>query len=420
MRNFIIGGSIAALSCAQKLKELEKDSEVTILSDEEERPYARVLLPYILSGEVKESDAELEIPQGITFLARKRVKEVIADEKEIVTEEEKFKFDKLLISSGAKAKTSSFEGGPCNLVFTVRNLSDIRTIKEKLGEARRKKVIIFGAGLIGMEMGEAIRKIGYDPVFLVSSRRILSTILDNKGSEILRKDLRKKGIEFHFGEDIKKAQEDGEGIIVQTKSRRKFKGSLLIVGKGFSPNIEFLSSSGIETETGILVNEFLETNKKGIFAAGDVCQGYDKVQKGKRVNALWPVAVEQGKTAAVNMLYSNTPYKGSVSRNIITAFGNTIFAAGLSTKEGKKEEFEIYQRIEGRKYSKVVLREGKLVGAIFMNVEIDTGVYLFAIENELEVLKLKDVLLSGLLSYAHFYPPLYVKPKRIFFSPFMA
>jgi NAD(P)H-nitrite reductase large subunit len=251
-------------------------------------------------------------------------------------------------------------------------------------------------------MGDAFRKLGYKPIFLVSSNMVLSQILDEMGSEILQQDLKDKGIEIYFGEDIVRVKTEREGLSTETQSGREFKGALLIIGKGTSPNINFLSSSGIEVDRGILVDELLKTNREEIFAAGDVCQGYDIVHRNKRVNALWPVAIEQGRNAAMNMTRFHIRYKGSVARNILTAFGNTLFTAGLSSS--RDNGLEIYYRKKLRRYSRIVLRDGKLVGAIFLNVEINPGVYISAIERELDVHKLKDVLLSGSLSLAHLYP----------------
>ena len=397
MKYLIIGGSIAGLSCARKTRELEKDSEVVVLS-EEGRPYAKMALPYLLEGE---RDIWLEVPAGVEFLGNKKVTNISPDEKKVITEQgEEFIFDKLLVASGAGAAVSEFEGSASPAVFTVRNLSDIQGIQNRLKKARKKKVIISGAGLVSMEMGDAVQKLGFTPLFLISSQKVFSMILDDAGSEVVTKDLKEKGAEIHFGESIKVIETRGEEVVVETQSGKEFTGDVVIIGKGASPNTAFLASSGIEVDRGVIVNDFLETNKKGIFAAGDVCQGYDMVYEEKRVNALWPVAIEQGEHAAMNMTHFRIPYKGSVARNIVTAFGNTIFTAGLS----RGNELETYQRREKKSYSKIVVRDGRLVGAIFINVDIDPGAYLFAIERKAEVTGLKDVLLSGSLSYPHLFP----------------
>lgn len=400
MRYLIIGSSVAGLVCAKKIKELQKDSEVTILSREETKPYAKMTLPYLLSGEAEEDDVQLEVPHGVKLLLHKPAEQIFPHKKIVATADGKeLRFDRLLISSGARAVTLDSEGSDSPRVFTVRDLSDIRKMKTALARSRGYKVIISGAGLVSIEIGEALSKLGYQPIFLASSNKVLSQILDADGSEILRKALVESGAELHFGENVQRVRDDRNGIIVQTEAGREYRGILFVVGKGVSPNIEFLSSSGIVVNRGILVNAFLETNKSDIFAAGDVCQGYDIVHRRRKVNALWPVAVEQGKYAALNMTGLNVPYKGSIARNFVTAFGTTIFTAGLSNDQ----QCENYRWCQGQKYSKIALRDGKLVGVILINVNAATGVYVFAIENELEISSLKSTMLSGALSYAHFY-----------------
>jgi len=94
------------------------------------------------------------------------------------------------------------------------------------------------------------------------------------------------------------------------------------------------------------------------------------------------------------------PYRGSVARNIVTAFGNTIFTAGLS----RANDLESYQKREKNQYARIVLRDGHLVGVIFINVRVEPGAYLFTIERQVDVSRLKDILLSGSLSYTHLFP----------------
>jgi NADPH-dependent 2,4-dienoyl-CoA reductase/sulfur reductase-like enzyme len=398
MKFVVIGGGIAGLACVRKIREIEKNSEVVMLS-EEKRPYPKIILPYLLAGEIKEKDLWLEIPPGVAFI-QQRVLKVLPDQNKVITATEEFRFDRLLIASGARAVVPDFEGSTSASVFTMRNLSDVKEIKKRLKKKGQGRTVISGAGPVSIEIGDALWKLGYKPLFLVSSRRILSMILDEDGSKSLMEGLPKGEVEIHFEENIKRVKTRKGEVSVETESGSEFKGDLVVSGKGISPNIEFLSSSTIEISHGVVVDRFLRTNKNGVFAAGDVCEAYDFLEGKGKVNALWPVAIEQGRCAAVNMVNLNVSYKGNTARNIITAFGNTIFTSGLSTGDG----LETYQRRESKRYSKISLRNGKLVGVIFINVRIDAGVYLFAIENEIELPGLRDVLLSGGLSYSHLFP----------------
>lgn len=398
MNYLIVGGSIAGLACAQRLRQLDVASEIVILS-EEERPYSKMSLPYLLAGKLKKNSIWLSIPQSVKFVGKQKVTAVFPTDKKIVTEKgDEFKFDKLLIASGASASLPDFEVSSSNYVFTVRNIADINGIKNVLKKSRQKKVIIAGAGLVSIEVGDALQKLGYKPVFLVSSHKILSQILDEYGSEIIKQDILDSGAEIHFGESIKIIKNARQGIKVETESGKEFAGDLAIIGKGTSPNTGFLSASGITLDRGIVVNKFLETNIKDIFAAGDVCQAYDMIRKDNVINAIWPLAVEQGRHAAMNMTHYRVPYKGSIARNIVTTFGNTVFTLGLSRNEG----LETFTRKNNNRYAKISLRDGKLAGAIFINIGINPGPYIYAIQREVNVSDMKDVLLSGSLSYVHF------------------
>ena len=399
MAHLIAGGSIAAVKCAQKLRQLDADSEIVILS-EEERPYSKMSLPYLLSGELKESGIWLEIPEGVRFLGRHKVTKVLPDIKKVVTEQGiEFEYDKLLIASGASALVSDFEGSSSKRIFTVRALSDIYGIKDKLKSSRHQSVVISGAGLVSIEIGDALLKLGFKPVFLISSNRVLSQILDEEGSDIVKKNMIKRGAELYFGETIKRVRRVEQGIIIDTDSGKEFKSDIVIIGKGTSPNIGFLTDSGIAIDQGITVNKFLETNIKDVFAVGDVCQAYDTLRRESRINAIWPVAIEQAKHAAMNMCNLGVPYEGSVARNIVTAFGDTIFTLGITSTK----EYETYSRKDNASYAKIVIREGRLAGAVFINADVEPGAYLYAAQKELDITALKDELLSGTLSYANFY-----------------
>jgi NADPH-dependent 2,4-dienoyl-CoA reductase/sulfur reductase-like enzyme len=158
-----------------------------------------------------------------------------------------------------------------------------------------------------------------------------------------------------------------------------------------------LKSSGINIADGILVNEFLETSQEGIYSAGDVCQSYDRVRKQRRLNPLWPVAVEQGKHAALSMAGKMTSYKGSFSRNILQVFGHTIISAGVH----KDDAIKIFRQYENNRYAAIYTIDGCMIGFTFINLNVKVGAYLTAIKKSLNIYNLKDILLTGSLSYEH-------------------
>ena len=397
MRHIIVGGSIAGLSAAKKIKEINPENEVIVISDVREKPYAKMSLPYLLSGELTMENFYLSIPSGVKILLNKKVVKIDPNKRSVITDSnEEFSYDKLLIASGAHAYIPEIPGSTLPSVFSVRSVEDIERIKNRIKEAKEKRVILSGAGLVNMEIGNALFKIGIPITYVVHSNRLLSQIIDGEASKIVEERLSKQGIEIFKGENIVEIEEKDGMTYATLESGKVLKGSCVIFGKGVRANIDFLKGTKIKTNRGIIVNEHLETNIKDIYAAGDVAESKDIVYGDMRMHALWPVAVEQGKIAGANMAGIPLIYPGDVSRNILTAFGMTIFTGGM----GKEDKFDIYRKFENGEYRKIILKDGKLKGFIFIGEVNNPGVYIHIMKNEIEVERLKSSLLHGTVSYS--------------------
>lgn len=397
MRHIIVGGSIAGLSAAKKIKEINPENEVIVISDVREKPYAKMSLPYLLSGELTMENFYLSIPSGVKILLNKKVVKIDPNKRSVITDSnEEFSYDKLLIASGAHAYIPEIPGSTLPSVFSVRSVEDIERIKNRIKEAKEKRVILSGGGLVNMEIGNALFKIGIPITYVVHSNRLLSQIIDGEASKIVEERLSKLGIEILKGENIVEIEEKNGMTYATLESGKVLKGSCVIFGKGVRANIDFLKGTKIKTNRGIIVNEHLETNIKDIYAAGDVAESKDIVYGDMRMHALWPVAVEQGKIAGANMAGIPLIYPGDVSRNILTAFGMTIFTGGM----GKEDKFDIYRKFENGEYRKIILKDGKLKGFIFIGEVNNPGVYIHIMKNEIEVERFKSSLLHGTVSYS--------------------
>lgn len=405
----IIGGGIAGITCARYLKMLDRDANVTVLAGEK-TVYAKIALPQLLAGTLTLNQLEIPVDNDISVVRGARVTAVIPDAKLVETESAgEFQYDRLLLATGAEATMPELEGVRSPRVFTVRNITDVTNMDHILkAESFHKRVIIYGAGLVSMELADALVRRGYTVVILVSSGQILSQILNETAGDFVKHLLVSHGVEVHFREQILRIRDTYRGVIAYTKSGKAYEGDLLILGKGVQPSVKFLQSSGIKIDKGIVVNEFLETSRDGIYAAGDVCQVYDRVRKQKRVNALWPVAVEQGRHAALTMTGRAIPYRGSFARNVLQVLGHTIVTAGVFNDE----TIEAFHRCDNDRYAAIFAIHGHMAGFAFININIKVGVYIAAIEQALYIPKLTDVLLSGSLSYHHLCNELFRSERR--------
>jgi len=395
MKYLLIGGGPASVSASATLHRVDTSGEITILTMERHRPYAKMVLPYLISDDVEEKHMYLYLPQGVDIVYDQEVVKIDHSEKQVETASGRhFTYDKLLIATGGVPERLHVEGGDLPFVFTIRNLGDVIGIKNRLN-GKKGRAIIAGAGPVSMETGDALYKLGLDITFVVSSNRIFSTLMDLEAATFMEKQLREKGIEIRKGEDIIKVEKDGT---VCFKSGDKQPSSLVIIGKGVKPCIAFLEGSGIKTKRGIIVDEHQETNLPGIFAAGDVAETYDIVYGDKRVNALWPAAYEQGTIAALNMASIPTAYQGSLARNILRVFGISVLSAGMARADSP----EVHTNVGHDYFRKIILEDGILKGLIFVGDVKNEGLYASLMKRRIDVSAFSDSILRGTYSYPRF------------------
>ena len=308
MNYLMIGAGPAALAAAGTLRQADRTGRVTILSREKIRPYSRMALPYVLAARIEAEGAYSALPEGVELLTGEEAVRIDAERREVETASGKvFPYDRLLIASGGTPEKPELEGGKLPFVFTIRDLPDVTGIRDRF-EGKTGHAVIAGAGPVGMETGDALHKLGWSVTFVVTSNRVFSTMLDSPAAELVARKLREQGIEILTGEDIVNIGRNGE---VHLKSGKTRTCDLVIFGKGVHPCLDFLEGSGIAVGRGIVVDERQETSVPGVYAAGDVAETMDIIYGDRRVNALWPLAVEQGRVAALNMAGIPATYPGS-------------------------------------------------------------------------------------------------------------
>ena len=373
----IVGGGPAGLSAIQSIREVDRKASLLWISDEPYLPYSKVLLPYLLSGKIKEAKLMLIDQQGlenlgVTLWTKSPVLSLNVGKKSLeVKEGKEVAFNKLLIASGASPVFPKIPGIKTKGVFGLRTLNDVRQITQGVG--KKDKVVIWGGGLVGTQAANALFLKGIQASLVVSSPHILSQILDSETAKVVQKKIGKQGPTLYLREDITEIQSKGGRISsVVLKSGKKLKTNLLIVGKGVEPNIDFLMGSKIGLDRGVLVDQRMATHIPDIYAAGDVAVDVDLLS-GKRSHvAIWPKAVEEGRVAGRNMAGEEMIYPGTLSMNITTIFGMTIAVVGNTRSMNSKEETLIFR---GKTvYRKIFLQDNQIMGLVLIGNYIDVGV----------------------------------------------
>jgi NAD(P)H-nitrite reductase large subunit len=395
MKYVIIGAGPAGLNAAATLRQVDPGGVVTLLSGEGTPPYAKMVLPYLLAGLTEEKNLYLPVPDGVNFLTGRRVIRINTNSKTIeIDNGETAEYDKLLVATGGVPERPTIKGSDYPFVLTIRDLPDIQQI-QKILKRKKGHAVIAGAGPVSMETGDALHRLGMKITLVVTSNRVFSTMLDVPAAAVVEDHLRRQGVDILKGEDIVRIGAKGK---VTLKSGATLDSNLVVFGKGVNPCIAFLADSGLAVRRGITVNEHMETNIPGIFAAGDAAETKDLVVGDQRVNALWPTAVEQGRIAALNMAGIEACYEGSLSRNILRVFGLSIFVAG----QGRADGAEIRASAGLGFYHKIVMDKGVLKGFIFIGEIRHEGLYQDILRRRTDARPFANMLLKGTFAYPRF------------------
>jgi NAD(P)H-nitrite reductase large subunit len=408
MNYVIIGNSASGITAAQAIRECDRKNRITIFSDEPYFNYSRPLISYFLGKKV---DLDRMAYRGKDFyrdnkvellLNRKAAK--LNPEKKLVilSDGQKIWFDKLLIATGGTPIIPEIKGSDLDGVFTFTKLSDAQKIERYIKANKVKEAVVIGGGLIGLKATEALIGLKIRVTIVELADRILSTTFDQEASSLIEKGLEKIGCRLLTNNTIVEIRSKNRKLNeVILKDKRKVGASLVIVAIGVRPNINLVKNTPIKTNKGILVDNFMQTNIKDIYAAGDCCEAKDLLLDINRPLAIWPIAVKQGKIAGYNMAGVKKEYPGSFTMNSVELCGIPTISVGGTCPEGKDYQVLDYFDQEKSIYKKIVLKNNRIVGAIFVGDIERAGIYTGLIKDQLDTTSFKKYLLKedfGLIS----------------------
>ncbi len=406
MKQFvIIGNSAAGIAAVEAIRSKDLESKITVISDEDYSAYCRCLISYYLAGDVGE-DKILYRPEdfykqnNIELLLNKKVSRIDPKKNKVICEDKsQIGFDSLLIATGSSPKFPDTPGIKKRGVFGIRTIKDVKEIEGLLPVT--KTVCVLGGGLIGLKAAHALKKRKIDVRVIIKSQQVLSQMLDNEAAHFVQKRLEENGVEIIFGQDVTEVIGNGDIKAVKLENGKAMGCSLIIVGKGVAPNIGLVKDTEIKVNEGVIADNLLQTNIPNIFSAGDVCESFDLTLGKLSVNALWPVAVEQGKIAGLNMAGEKTIYPGSCGMNSLEFFGLAVVSLGiykLKETEASVQELKATDP-KSNLYKKLILKNNVLVGAILVGDIKNSGVFLRLIREKVVVSSIKDKLLSDNFGY---------------------
>jgi len=407
MKQFIIiGNSAAGIAAVEAIRQKDKSSKITVISDEDYSAYCRCLISYYLAGEIKEDKIllrpkEFYAENNIELLLNKKVDKVDPKKSRIICgDKTNLTYDALLIATGGSPKFPETPGIKKRGVFGFRTIKDAKEIEGLLPVT--KTACVLGGGLIGLKAAYALKKRNIDVKVIIKSKQVLSQMLDFEAAGFVQKKLEEHGIEVILGQDVTEViGDEGEIKAVKLDSGKAIGCSLVIVGKGVAANTGLIKETELKVNEGIIADNLLQTNIANIYTAGDVCESFDITIGKHTINALWPIAVEQGKIAGSNMAGENLNYEGSLGMNSIEFFGLPVISLGVYKVSGSDSSFEELKVLDVKNnlYKKLILKGNILIGAISAGDIKNSGVFLRLIRERIDVSSIKDKLLKENFGY---------------------
>lgn len=389
MNYVIIGASAAGLSTAESIRKTDKNGNITIITEEAYLPYSRPSISYYLKGKVKESDMALRKPayyktNRIDVVTNTKITAIDTDNKAVKAGRKAYKYDKLCICTGSKPFVPPMKNvlGKAN-ALTFLDLAATKEIKQ-LADSNTRAVVI-GAGLIGMKAAEGLSKICKSVDVVELAPRVLPSILDSKSAVQVKKHLEANHIRFHLENTVVEAKSKGKQITsVVLKDSTVLKCDLLILAVGVRPQTELAEKAGLEVDRGIVTDvSTMQTSNADIYAAGDCCVSVDMLDGSKKIIALWPNAVQQGRVAGSQMAGGNETIDGTYSVNAIDFFGLRICTCGLINAQGEQYRDQI--KTDDNAYKRLVFEDDKLVGFVLINSSMNAGIYTSLIKNKVSI-----------------------------------
>ncbi len=366
----IIGNGAAGTYAAEQIRKDDAVAEIVMIDDEKYTLYNRVSLPRYLKGVLLEQrvqvrDMEWHTKNRIDLRLETKVTAVNFDEKTVVMDPGgEVRYDRLLIATGGRPNPLTVSGAAgAKYLFNFQYFDETKAMVERMPES--KVAVVLGGSFIGYELTEAFAFRKLETHWLQRGPWFLRRALDEPGGKVVSLLAQDAGVHLHYEESIASLEQQNGHLQVTGTNGFSAKADLVGVGLGLTMNIDVFEGTALDTNVGVLTNEFLETNVPEVWAAGDVAEFYDVVSQRHHRMGTWDNSLNHGRHVAKNMLGAKQPYV-EVPTYASGMFNSNISVMGVTTEEEPEAEGMVEVDYEGRNYKRLFFLGDKLVGAILV------------------------------------------------------
>jgi len=368
----IIGASHAAAEAVTTLRKKGWEGDITLIGDESSLPYHRPPLSkayykgevaadkLLIKGEVVYQNAEVNLKLGRRVESIDRAARTLA-----LDNGEQVAYTKLILATGTRARSLPVEGAELPQIHTLRTLTDVDAIKRAIPD--NGKLLIVGAGYIGLEVAASAVKQGIAVTVLEAMDRVLARVTSRTISEFYQSVHAQEGVDIRLNSKLDKFAPSGSKAKAVMADGEEIEFDCAIVGIGVLPNVELAQEAGLECDNGIVVNEFTQTSDPDIYAVGD-CSNHPNMlyKKNIRLESV-PNAVEQAKTAALSICGENVAY------DQVPWFWSDQYDVKLQTVGllSGYDDWVVRGDISGRKFSVFYFQQGQLIAMDAINSPAD-------------------------------------------------
>ena len=309
----IVGNGISGITAARHIRK-NSDFEITVISAETDHFWSRTALMYIYMGHMKYEHTK---PYEDWFWKKNRINLLNDYVERIDTSNKTLQlahngsqdYDILILATGAKPNKFGWPGQDLQGVSGMVSYQDLQYIEEHTKDITRG--VIVGGGLIGIELAEMLRSRDIDVTFLVRENQFWSNVLPEQEAKLISRHILEHHVDLRLGAELKEIVADTNGCVkaVITGEGEEIPCEFVGLTAGVHPNIELAKASGVETDRGILVNEYLETNQPGVYAIGDCAQRRDPLPNRRPIEQVWYTGRMMGETVAQTITGNKTAYR---------------------------------------------------------------------------------------------------------------
>ena len=375
-KTVIIGGVAGGATTAARLRRRDEDRQIIIFERGEYISYANCGLPYYIGDAIKSRDALLlQTPElmksrfNIDVRVKSEVTAILPDEKKIVVRkygmgnlgtEESYEeeYDDLVIATGSSPVKPPIPGIDGENIFTLWTIPDTDKIKGYLQEKKPRTAAVIGGGFIGLEMAENLHAAGVQVSIIEMQDQVMAP-LDKEMANLLHENMEMNQVELILGDGVKEFHNEADHVRISLASGKDIQADMVILSIGVRPNSELARDAGLELNPrrGIVVDEYLRTSNKDIYAVGDVIGVDNYITREKTMIPLAGPANKQARILADNLSGDHKKYNGSMGTAVAKVFDLNAASTGLNEKQLKT-----MGKIKGKDYDTVLINQKSHAG----------------------------------------------------------